>query len=73
MLRGQASRRMRSSRGFNRKEAEMLIATTAGTVSMIVVFTFVILTIGFAIYAIVRPFTHARYHRSKEKLFQPLD
>jgi hypothetical protein len=51
----------------------MLIASSTAVVSMIVVFTFVIFTIGFTIYAIVRPFTHIHYHRSKEKLFQPLD
>jgi hypothetical protein len=51
----------------------MLIASTTSVAIMIVVLTFVIVTIGFTIYAIERPFTHIHYHRSKEKLFQPLD
>jgi hypothetical protein len=64
---------MRSSRNQQQQEAEMLIASTTAVISMIVVFAFVILTIGFAAYALVRPFTHTHYRRAKERVFQPLD
>lgn len=51
----------------------MLAATTTLIAWTAVALVFTVAVVGFAVYAIVRPFTHADYHRSSNKLFDPLD
>jgi hypothetical protein len=50
-----------------------MIATFASTVGILAVMVFVISVVAFAVYALVRPFTHLHYHHPSEKLWRPLD
>lgn len=50
-----------------------MIATFAETAGTLVVMAFVISTVAFAVYALVRPFTHVHYRHSSERLWRPLD
>ena len=50
-----------------------MIATFADTIGIFAVMLFVISVIAFAVYALVRPFTHLHYHHPSERLWRPLD
>jgi hypothetical protein len=53
--------------------SNMLVASTTGIAGIAVVLAFTFLVVGFAIYALVRPFTHTSYHRAPGTLIEPLD
>jgi hypothetical protein len=50
-----------------------MIATFAETLGLLAVMVFVISAVAFAVYALVRPFTHVHYRHPSEKLWSPLD
>jgi hypothetical protein len=65
--------------GATRAEADAqggvpsMIATLAQTIGTFAVLVFVIATLAFVAYALVRPFTHAHYRHPSERLWRPLD
>ena len=50
-----------------------MIATFAVTIGTLGVMVFVLFVVAFAVYALVRPFTHLHYHHPSERLWRPLD
>ena len=50
-----------------------MIATFEATIGTFAVMLFVISVVAFAVYALVRPFTHLHYHHPTERLWRPLD
>lgn len=50
-----------------------MIATLAETLGTLGVMVFVISVVAFAVYALVRPFTHVHYRHPSERLWRPLD
>jgi hypothetical protein len=50
-----------------------MFADVASVLSLVVVMAFVICTLAFAAYAMVRPFTHIHYRHTNDRLFRPLD
>jgi hypothetical protein len=60
-------------RDWRRGGVPSMIATFASTVGILAVMVFVISVVAFAVYALVRPFTHLHYHHPSEKLWRPLD
>ncbi|HUK98145.1 MAG TPA: hypothetical protein VLV46_10850 [Gaiellaceae bacterium] len=42
-------------------------------IALIVVLLFVISVVAWAVYALVRPFTHTHYQHPDERLWRPLD
>ena len=50
-----------------------MIATFAETIGTLAVMVFVISTVAFVAYALVRPFSHVHYRHVSERLWRPLD
>ena len=51
----------------------MLVASTATFVGTVTVIVFVVAVLGWAAYALIRPFTHKRYTHPTDQIFKPLD
>lgn len=50
-----------------------MLADVGSVLSLIAVTAFVVCTLAFAAYALVRPFTHFHYRHTNAKLWRPLD
>lgn len=50
-----------------------MIATFAETTGTLAVLVLVVAVVAFVAYALVRPFTHLRYHHPSDRLWRPLD
>ncbi len=50
-----------------------MLADVSSVLSLVAVMAFVISVLAFAVFALVRPFTHIHYRHSNERLWRPLD